>query len=233
MFVVAPFQPTIFPPAYVFNRAWQADAVILMDSAQTTAFSPAEDGSKKKTGQKHLRIGGRGNVQDFAIPTTASMKPLNETPLDPSSKWRDTLIKSLQHRYGGSPFYKDITDIVVSCLYPSITLGGLNSVSFCTVLRSLEISTPVRMDSVATKATKGEWVINLVKSVGGDTLLTGKPSTAYMDFEHFAQNGVTITVQDWKQPEYQHIGEHEGQMSILHTLYSIGLEATSDLIRTK
>lgn len=230
MAVVAPFQPTCFPPAYIFQRAYAADTVVLMGSAQMTAVSPAEDGTKKKTGQKHLRLGGGADVTDFAIPTVGSMKPINETMLDSQSNWRDKLITTVRQRYSKSAELELVTDILDHCLQ-SDTLGELNTKAFTSVCAMLGISTPILPDTIAEKASKGDWVINLVLAAGGDTLLTGKPSTAYMDKDEFARRGVEIRVQDWKQADYQHYGAHEGQMSILHTILSIGVEATERLLK--
>lgn len=231
MRVIAPFQPTCFPPAYIFQRALTADCVVLMESAQMTPFSPGEDGAKKHTWQKHFRIGGNGPVCDVVIPTTASMLPIKDTPLDSQSKWRDNVIKTLKQRYSKAEDTNTITSLIAFCLESAQTLGELNSLAFRQICSLLRITTEICTDSIADKATKQDWVINLVQAAGGDTLLTGKPSTAYMDAARFADSGITIVVQDWQQPEYQHYGKSKPNMSIIHTLYSLGVNRTIDFLR--
>jgi hypothetical protein len=50
------------------------------------------------------------------------------------------------------------------------------------------------------RSAKGQLVLDLVKSVGGTSYITGEPGLSYLPLERFQQEGVDVVVQAWKAP---------------------------------
>lgn len=220
--VVAPFQPTLFSPLYIFQRAAASDVVILMGSAQHTAKSPDLDGTKKLTGQRHCKV--RGEV--LSVPVAKEMRPIDDTPLG-RSEWRGVFVQQLDALYGCEPYFGQWIGPVRDMLASSETLGQLNGGAFRLIHERLGLSSRVVQDHEAcVKAAKSDWVLSMVQGVGGTALLTGAPSMTYMDRGAFEEAGVEIIVQDWTCPEPE-----AASLSVLHSLFRLGTEQTAALLR--
>jgi hypothetical protein len=87
------FQPTPFSTLNIYARAAQADAVILLTTAQFSATSPDTDGTKKLTGMKHIHLGGNQNPDWLALSVGKELQPLCDTPLG-KGDWRNKVLVS-------------------------------------------------------------------------------------------------------------------------------------------
>jgi len=227
--IVCPFQPTLFPSLYVFNRAYQADMFIMMLSAQFCAANKKEDGNKGKTGQRHMLLGGAKPVAWVGVPIERELQPIRETVLK-STNWRDTIMTELDERYSSAPYYLNYRGVVQDILRNSNTLGDLNSNCFLWGHKVFNLACTVKDDVEICPLQKGnDWVSSLVQHSGCDTLITGKPSLNYLDTERFTK----VKVQDWKCPTYPQISTGwTPSLSMLDAIFNIGAEATAQLIKT-
>ena len=230
--IVCPFQPTLFPSLYVFNRANQADMFVMMNSAQFCAANKKEDGSKGKTGQKHFRVKGVLPTEWLSVPVAKELQPLRQTPLGTDPTWRDKLMQQLALRYDKAPYWNDIHEGVMDLLRSCYILGDLNEHTFRWVHKLLGMSCEIVQDYELCGVTKGnDWVISMVIASKADYMITGKPSLNYLDQHRYKDNNIGIIVQDWTCPQYQQLGEgFEPNLSILDALFNIGPEATRELI---
>lgn len=232
--IICPFQPTLFPSLYVFNRAHQSDLFVTMLSAQFCAANRKEDGNKGKTGQRHMKLGGLKPVDWVSIPIVKELQPLRSTELKPSQEWRDRTMDELASRYSTTPYWDRYRSAISKLLQESETLGELNTSIFKWGHTLFELSCDIVDDVDLCEPTKGnDWVFSMVQASGADTLITGAPSLNYLDQQRYAESGLKVQVQNWTCPEYDQISDGwTPNLSMLDPLFHIGAEATSILVKT-
>lgn len=231
---VCPFQPTLFPSLYVFNRAWQADTFVLMISAQFCAANKKEDGTKGKTGQKHMRVAGSQPVAWLGVPIVKELQPIKNTELKPSTEWRDNLMNELYIRYNRTPYFSKYAPAVEYILRTAATVGELNSACFRWGHQLFELNCDIKEDiEVCEKTAGNDWVFSMVSTIGGP-LITGKPSLNYLDTKRYEDANIGVIVQNWTCQPYTQIstGWTPG-LSMLDALFNIGAEQTALIVKTK
>ncbi|MBI2594196.1 WbqC family protein [Candidatus Curtissbacteria bacterium] len=87
----------------------------------------------------------------------------------------------------------------------------------------------------AKNLTANEKIITLIKEVGADEdYCGGTGAAAYMDGKLFERNGIKITIQDWKCPEYQQQFTNQlgfiPNLSIIDLLMNVDENESADII---
>lgn len=236
MNIIVPFQPTLFPSLYVFNRASYANVFIMMLSAQFCAANKKEDGNKGKTGQRHIKIAGKKQEDWLSVPIVKELQPIRSTYLKPSTIWRDNFISELSERYIDAPFFKTYINEVKNIIYKNTTIAGLNEDCFRWGHELFEIRCKIVDDIDVTIPKKGnDWVFDMVNYFqdGNTTLLTGKPSLNYLDVDRYKNSGLHVAVQNWTCSPYQQIdNKWISGLSMLDALFFIGHKKTKELINS-
>jgi len=66
-------------------------------------------------------------------------------------------------------------------------------------------------------------IIELIKSVGGDTYLSGPGGRNYMDLDAYKDAGIKVIFESFNHPEYMQLnGEFQPHMSVLDLLFNHG-----------
>jgi hypothetical protein len=76
-----------------------------------------------------------------------------------------------------------------------------------------------------------DYLIKIVKAVGGDTYLSGVLGKEYLDEHKFAKNGINLIYQNFNHPQYRQLhGAFIPKMSIIDLLFNEG-HRSNDIIR--
>ena len=228
------FQPTPFSTLNIYARAAQADAVILLTTAQFTATSPDTDGTKKLTGMKHIRLGGNQPVEWLPLSVGKELQSLCDTPLG-KGDWRNKLLSQITFRYKSAPYFEENIESVTRILSKDTSLGDLSETSFRWAHGNLALWSHIYKDTEFSdkQRNKGGWILDLCKEIGATHMLTGAPSLNYMNREEWADAGIELVVQDWNCAPYkQHKYNWTPNLSVLDSIFYQGWEATRNLIST-
>jgi hypothetical protein len=226
------FQPTPFSTLNIYARAAQADAVILLTTAQFSATSPDTDGTKKLTGMKHIRLGGNQPPDWLALSVGKELQPLCDTPLG-KGDWRSKLLSQITFRYKSAPYFEENIESVTRIIEKDTSLGDLSEASFRWAHKNLALWSHIYRDTdfKPKQRDKGGWILDLCKELGATRMITGRPSLNYMDFQEWADAGVELVAQDWKCATYkQHKYNWTPNLSVLDSIFYQGWEATREII---
>lgn len=231
---VAIFQATPFSTLNIFARAAQADAVILLTTAQFTAKSPDATGTKKLTGMKHIRVGGCQPSEWLPLSVAKELQRLIETPLG-KGNWRDTILSQISFRYQHAPYFEKHFPDVKEIIEIDTSLGDLSEQSFRWAHSNLALWSHVYTDREfrPKQRPKGGWILDLCLELGADRLITGAPSLNYMDREEWHNAGVELMVQDWTCAQYQQHGkEWTPNLSVIDSIFYNDMSGTRLLVST-
>ncbi len=226
------FQPTPFSTLNIYARAAQADAVILLTTAQFTATSPDKDGAKKLTGMKHIHLGGNQPPEWLALSVGKELQPLCDTPLG-KGDWRNKLLSQITFRYKSAPYFEETIESVSNIIGKDTSLGDLSATSFRWAHQNLALWSHIYNDTEFSDKSrnKGGWILDLCKEIGATRMITGRPSLNYMDKQEWADAGIELVPQDWTCAPYkQHKYNWTPNLSVLDSIFYQGWEATRELI---
>lgn len=180
-------------PPY-FRKIARADCFVLMDAVQY----------QKNGVQNRNRIRNRQGEFWLTIPVTGS---LNDTIADKrcaDAKWSRRHWKSIQAAYGRAPNWPVYRDALEELYHREFeTLGQVNADFLGFFLQALGIETPVvLLSSLDVEGRKSDLVLNICRSLGAGTYLSGHGAEAYLDASAFAQAGIRIEYIESRPPLY-------------------------------
>lgn len=217
---VAILQPTYWARTHVWNRILSSDIYVWLDSVK---FSR----SATKWEDRTIVEAPDGRPIVLRLPLRGSrgvpwcIAGLNEG-------WRKhhtTITQCYSKRT-----YWDVVSPVVSYVYrdecPTIdkmcwrTFEGVSSLlqPQCQFVRSSELG---------VKSSKGNLVLDLVRSVGGTAYISGTPGLSYLPLNRFREARVEVIVQNWRAPVTRH---GLANPSTLDLIADIGTDAARSVL---
>ena len=190
---VAILQPTYWARAHVWNRILASDTYIWLDSVK---FSRSATKWEDRTVVEQpdgrpvvLRLPLRGTR--LALWSEAGVQP----------DWRKHLM-TIRQCYSRRPHWSAVEQAVEAVYeHEAATIAEVCWRTFQTVLELLDPAVHVvRSSDLNVHSTKGDLVLDLVKSVGGTSYISGAPGLSYLPLERFRREGVDVMVQAWKAP---------------------------------
>lgn len=221
MHSVAIVQSNYIPWKGYFDLIRSVDSFIFYDEVQYT----------KRDYRNRNTIKTSSGTQMLSVPVATKGKYLQrvfETQVSEST-WHERHRKALQFAYGRSPYFKEVFELVESALdeiQDETYLSKINYKFIHKILSYLGCQTQLYWSMEIPKAVEGknERLIELVRSVGGTTYLSGPAAKDYMDIELFQKNGVEVVYADYSDyPKYSQLhGDFIPNVSILDLLFNEG-----------
>lgn len=214
--IVAIHQPQYMPWLGYFDKIDRADVFVFLDTVQF----------KKNEFQNRNRIKGAGGEQWLTVPVIQRHGQLiNEVEINGTEKWQKKHIMALTSCYGKAPFFSDYFGEFENLL--STEWSGLSALNIETVrllVKGLNIDT-----TFYTASDMGELpddrdgrLVEIVRSLGGDTYLAGAGGREYMDVTVYEDAGIEVIFQEFKHPVYpQLFGEFVPYMSAVDILFNV------------
>lgn len=212
-------QPQFVPWLGYMQKIRLADVFVLLDNVQY----------HKNEFQNRNRILTQSGVQWLTLPVSFRFgSTLREVALADTGPWRRKLWRTLEHAYGRVPHFarhgaalKDILDRAWD------NLAAINTASVVWLCECFEIGTRLLTASDLGELTAHptQRLVEICRSVGADTYLSGSLARRYLEPELFAAAGIALEFQDFRHPVYaQHNGggEFVSHMSAIDGLFNCG-----------
>lgn len=217
-------QPQYMPWPGYFNKILHSDIFVLLDDVQY----------KKNEWQNRNRIKSSSGELWLTVPVYYSFgQKINEIKIDTKILWQKDHLKTIELNYKKSPFFNEVFPLVEKVLNKEYTyLVDINIESIKMVLNYLNIEKKiVKSSDYKIVGEKTLRLINICKTLGGDTYLSGQGAKDYIIKEEFEKNNIKLEFQEYKLQEYpQLFGRYIPNLSILDMMFNCGKEMTLKLI---
>jgi WbqC-like protein family len=221
-------QPNYMPWLGFFNKIAKSDVFVILDNVQVPKQSPAtRNYIKSKEGSKVLLSVSLKNLG-------RDLRNYNEAEIDYRTKWNIKHLNKIKDAYGRTEYFRFFFPVLEQWLTKlHDTLGSMNIDFILMMLRCLEINTDVVIASSigADLGRKNERNVNIVKYINGGTYISGTGAAKYNDEALFKQNGIKLVYNNYIHPFYeQPYGEFLPNLSIIDSLFNVGIEHTKRLV---
>jgi hypothetical protein len=159
---------------------------------------------------------------------------LRDVRVDDAQPWREKLLRTIQLSYGRAPFFDDHFPLVQEILgEPTDRLTELNEhgVRLLADALGLDSAKLVRASNLDAEGGSTELLVQLTRSAGGSTYLSGDGAAGYQDVELFARAGLELVYQEFEQQPYPQLADgFVPGLSVVDALFSVGAERTRALV---
>ncbi|MEI8292954.1 MAG: WbqC family protein [bacterium] len=228
--IVSINQPAYLPWLGYFERIARSDAHIVLDHVQFEKNS-FTNRNKVRTREGFawltVPIRTKGRFGDLSI------AGLSFAENDP---WQKKHWATLRLNYSRTPFFASYAT-AYEPLYEHVWdgFGPMVRAFLAQHVRDLGISTPLLFSSeLGVGGTKSQLILNLCKSAGATTYLSGPLGRNYLDEGLFLESGISVVYQDYTHPTYtQHLNGFEPFMCILDLIFNHGPDSRNILMSQK
>ncbi len=220
MTVVAIHQPQYLPWLGYFDKLDRCDVFCLLDTVQY----------KKNEFQNRNRIKTADGWQWLTVPVTYRFpQRINEVGVNQTVDWQRKHLQALKTNYRKAPFFDSyiasfeefyqqshelLTQVNMACIQLLMELLGLEQKLVLASTLAVETEDPTLR------------LVEICRSVEGDTYLSGRDGAKYLDVEVFQSHQIQVLFQDFKHPEYpQCYGPFEPNLSVVDLLFNCGPES--------
>ena len=224
--VVAIHQPEHLPWLGFFDKAINADLLVLLDYVQY----------RKNYFQNRNKVRTKDGWAWITLPVKQPlMAPIDAIRIDLHSHLRRRYLSIIQTHYRQAPFWEAyfpaIRQIIGS---EQDKLVDINCELIRFAFGLLGIKTPIAIASkLGVQKERGGTDVNLsiCKFVGAKTYLSGVSGKEYLDCQRFTENGIQVRFQEFHHPVYrQHYDPFIPCMSVIDLLFNHG-PASLDIIK--
>lgn len=152
---------------------------------------------------------------------------INEVRIDYQRQWRHEHLQQLADAYAAAPYRDDMLDLVKSVYrHDHENIGSLSASSQMALCRYFGLDH--RREFKSSEAlgigdSSSQRVLNIVRSLTGDTYLTGHGASRYLDHESFERANVRVEYMDYAKTPYPQLhGEFTPYVSALDLVANVG-----------
>jgi hypothetical protein len=192
--IVAVHQPNYIPWCGYFSKLRASDVFVFLDDAPfpNRSYIP----------RTKIRVSG----QEKWLSVPVSNRPnqaINQVELA-DENWAKKHLSTIQHSYGKSPHFEEVMSFLDPILRSRFSkLSELNIELIKSIVDYLGLKNVVRRSSeIETSGSGDDRLISIVKSVGGETYLSGPGGENYQSREKFEVNGLELCVRAYKPIPY-------------------------------
>lgn len=228
-------QSNYIPWLGYFALIASADVLVVLDSVKYT--------KNDWRNRNKLRSNSGSFWLTIPIDRASTNKSIYEATVS-NLKWAQKHFTSIREALSGLRYSAQLIE-VLRAEYLSISderlLHNINLRLIQTICQLTSISTPVFFD---TQLTSAEFlspgtdptlrIVNICRSLGASTYLTGGTAMQYLDFAQFKDSSINVEVADYSQlPVYrQKYGGFEPRVSILDYLAAVGINQASEYLNS-
>lgn len=217
-------QPQYLPWLGYIDKIDRSDIFVILDNVQY----------KKNEWQNRNRIKTAQGWQWITVPVLYRFpERIDEVRINNGVDWRRKHLTAIETNYRRTPYFmkyipyfediyrKDwerLVDINITLIRMLMDLFGIKKKIFTA-------------SEFETRDEPDGRLIDLCRSAGADTYLSGKDGPKYMDMETFDKAGIKVVIQDFKHPVYPQLYEgFEPNLSCIDILFNCG-ENGMEMIR--
>lgn len=214
--ILSAHQIAYLPWLGYFDKISRAELFCLFDSVQL------EDAGFENRNQ----IKTANGPQWLTVPVRRGRDiPANEVLICNDQGWQRKHWRSIELAYSKAPFFEMCADGIRRFYRePWEKLADLNLAMLLHFTAQLGIETPiVRASDHDFTGEKSALVLDMCLKLKADAYIFGAKGRDYADLEAFEKAGVTVSFQDFQQPEYSQLhGPFVPNMSALDALFNLG-----------
>jgi WbqC-like protein family len=217
--IVAIHQPQYLPWLGYFDKIIKADAFCYLDNVQY----------KKNEWQNRNRIKTAQGRQWLTVPVSYRFPAkINEVKINNTVNWKRKHLQAMITNYSKAPFFAEYIGFfeeVYSKDWELISELNVYLIGRMQEMLNIKEKRTVLASTLSLSDDPTERLIDICKTLEGDTYLSGQDGAKYMDLERFKANGIEVIVQDFIHPEYpQLFGDFASHLSIVDLLFNCGPE---------
>ena len=217
--IVAIHQPQYLPWLGYFDKIIKADAFCYLDNVQY----------KKNEWQNRNRIKTAQGRQWLTVPVSYRFPAkINEVKINNTVNWKRKHLQAMITNYSKAPFFAEYIGFfedVYSKDWDLISELNVYLIGRMQEMLNIKEKRTVLASTLSLSDDPTERLIDICKTLEGDTYLSGQDGAKYMDLERFKANGIEVIVQDFIHPEYpQLFGDFASHLSIVDLLFNCGPE---------
>ncbi len=220
-------QPTFLPWLGYFNLINSVDTFIFLDDVQLD----------KRSWQTRNRLftGHKVDWVTCPIKKTSQNTRIVDVLITDDGKWKEKLIKTLNHSYRKAPCHKDFVEVLgIIDDAPMDKLANFNQFFVTVLCRRLGITTPfVSAFELGCDGSKSAHLLNICRAVNANHYHSPEGARHYIEDENILGRELDIlTFQQFTPQPYPQIHSKEfvSHLSIIDAIANIGLKGTMDHI---
>ena len=218
--IVAVHQPQYLPWLGYIHKMIQADVFCYLDNVQY----------KKNEWQNRNRIKTAQNWQWITVPVCYRFpQKINEVEINNKQKWVKKHFQALVTNYSKAPYFEDYFSTLEECFSRDWKwLSDLNVflIEHLRGLLALQQKTTVLASSLSLSDDPTDRLVDICKSVGADTYLSGQDGANYMNLDRFTENNIKVIFQEFHHPVYPQLyDEFQSHLSVVDLLFNCGPES--------
>jgi hypothetical protein len=228
--VVAIHQPNFFPWLGYFDKILRSDIFVVLDSVQFP--------KKQGNWMNRVRILEQGEARWLTLPVDRAyhgLRRVNEMKISQESSWEEKTMRTLHHAYGKSPHFDEVLPTVEPLVrQPEPMVADYNLKAIRTLTTRL-LSRPaqfVRSSTLNVEGSATDLLVDIVKSVGGNSYLRGGGAIGYQEDVRFGDEGIELVYQRFEPPSYPQTGAATPVtgLSVMDALFNVGFDETANLL---
>ena len=220
-------QPEFLPWLGFFHKLTLGDTYMIVDNVQF----------KKKHFENRNRISTRNGALWITVPVHTQGRfeqHINQVAIDNRSNWQRKILKSIELNYAKTPYFSQYWPFFAQVIgQERHNLAELNEELIRGCLSFLGIKVNVVKSSELGIVEQGtDLIVEMCKSVGATTYVSGQSGRDYLDEVRVTQAGIELIYQQFTHPTYQQMSTpFLPQMSVIDLLFNTG-EKAGEYIRS-
>jgi hypothetical protein len=223
------YQPVFFPWLGFFHKLHFADTWIVLDDCKAI----------KQSWMNRVYIKTNKDKSWLTVPVYfkhRSHQLVREMRIDYQHRWVVKHIRTIKQYYGNAPYFDEIYEVFMKVLEkrPKFLIdldmdGILKIIDLLSI--NIKIKFSSKLDYINSDGTQR--LINIIKTVDGESYFCGMGSDSYLKPELFKKNLINLKYQQYKMFPYSQQGNGgflEG-LSILDTFANIGKQGISEIFK--
>ncbi|MFQ5901259.1 MAG: WbqC family protein [Thermodesulfobacteriota bacterium] len=218
--IIAIHQPQFMPWLGYFDKIDLADAFVYLDNVQF----------KKNEYQNRNRIKTSQGWQWLTVPVTYRYpEKICEVKIDNKANWKKKHLMSIKTNYKKTPYFDLYFQEIVGLYsknYEYLSDFNIASVEMISRLLGLDKKTHKASGIKGLREEPTLRLVDICKSLCGDTYLSGRDGKEYMDISAFTREGIEVVFQEFNHPIYPQLyGDFNPFMSSIDMLFNCGKES--------
>ena len=227
--VVAIHQPNFFPWLGFFKKWAKADIFVLLDDVQIP------DGGSWINRTQILQNGKKTWLTAPLVRDGFRNKKLTDVLMVDDAEWKRKAKEQFRHGYGKCEYTHECTKLLENNFETQdqsllqMNLQGLRQLG---EILGLDWSRVVLSSSLGIASSGTQRLVEIVKTVSGDTYLSGDGAQGYQINGAFPEAGLGLEFLDFTHPSYVQRGSNlfKPGLSVLDAIANIGAEETRALL---
>lgn len=227
---IAIIQSAYIPWKGLFDLLGRCDEYVIFDSVQYA----------RRHWHNRNKIKTAAGLVWITIPVITGGKfdqPISDVKIEKS--WADKHWRAIENAYSRAPYFEEIAPSLKQCYRDADSLDRLSVVNELFMRHMLDLlALPTRMTTDADYPCEGiktQRLLTISRAAGATHYLSGPSAKDYFDEDMFTREGIATEWMDYRgYPEYPQLhGNFEHGVSIIDTLFNVGVEATRQMLENR